>query len=35
MMHLSVFQVPSPAENGLSGLLGSKFLEFPHDSGFL
>lgn len=32
VLHLSVFQAPSPAENGLSGLLESKFLESSNDS---
>lgn len=27
VLHLAMFQAPSPAENGLSGLLESKFLE--------
>lgn len=31
-LHLSVFQAPSPAENGLSGLLESKFLISSNDS---
>lgn len=32
MLYLSMFQAPSPAENGLSGLLEGKFLESLNDS---
>lgn len=32
VLYLCVFQAPSPAENGLSGLLVGKFLQSSNDS---